>query len=129
MKGIHPFKKKLDSIRSVDYCDIGSFGQKSENDVNCWKTTAFYLVQNKALWDGIEIYSKSAAVDYCPWSEPFIYRKPLIKSDLQQLQRFKNDWLSMIDALEFRNVKSGEWFSILEHDDERIDMHHEIALP
>ena len=129
MKGIHPFKRKMESFEAVDYCKTNSFGQKVQNDANCWKTTAFYLVQNVALWDEVEIYSKSAAVDYCPWSEPFIYRRTLSEKDRVKIQTFKNDWLTMINALKFNNVKEGQWYSILEHEDERIDMHHEIALP
>lgn len=124
LNGIHPFFHKINSLEIIDFQQIKSFEAKYSEDVNIWKTIAFYLGQTLALWQGTEIYTKDDLVKNFPAFENFIYRKNLTEKDLKYLQEIKDFFVAELRKMPFENIETG----ILLLNDEKINMDLEIAI-
>lgn len=70
-------KEKIENLLRVNINKVTSFNQPNVSDQDVWKTWAFYVVQNIALIQNIEIYTKADAVAFMPYIKPFIYREEL----------------------------------------------------
>jgi hypothetical protein len=97
VNGIHDFNLKLKALQHIQWADLQHFNQRNADDIDIWKTLAFYIYQNIALLrDGIEIYTKQHCVEIFPESGNFIYRKPLTAQDKAIFQQNTNFWIQMV---------------------------------
>lgn len=120
LKGIHDFKHKLESFNHIDLSQIDTFNQKNTTDEDSWKIIAFYLIQNIALKEGIELYTKSSIVDFEPLSYDFIYRNQITVEHKKWLDRVLKEYISKFNVNEFQSNQS-----ILEYKSEYINMETE----
>ena len=65
---------KINALRDIQFIEIDSFNKNGVDDLTCWKTIAFQIIQATALLCGKEIYTKSQAKDFAPNLSPFINR-------------------------------------------------------
>ena len=49
IKGIHPFKSKVEVLSNIDFTKIESFNQPNISDTDIWKIIGSYLGQNISL--------------------------------------------------------------------------------
>ncbi len=127
IKGCHPFKLKLDFLKTVDYNTVESFNQGNMTDQDVWKVIAFYIGQNYSLIHfGKEIYTKKDLVEYHPNLFNFIYRKKLSKQDFDILNRYLKEWLELVHMYEYDSGKCEG--TTLENKGSKIDMKNEITL-
>ena len=97
LKGIHNFNLKLEAVLKVDFCTIESFNQKNTLDTDIWKIIAFYVGQNIALIrDNEEIYTKADLIAKFPDLTPFVYRQEITSSQIEMLQRYIGEWVTLI---------------------------------
>ena len=123
IKGCHDFKLKLEALKKIDFHTIHSFDQKNTQDIDIWKTIAFYIGQNISLiTEQVEIYTKSDLVKHHPQLIDFIYRKPLDKVAISTLNQYLKTYSNLLESY-------GEYQCndiIMTCKNERIDMRNEV---
>jgi hypothetical protein len=98
LNGIHDFKLKLKSLKSIDLRVINSFNQKNFKDIDIWKTISFYVGQNVLLIEqNIEIYTKNDLLKYYPELSVYINRFEYSYSDLNFLQSLLDYWINLVE--------------------------------
>lgn len=125
LKGIHPFHKKIDALKQLDFNTVRDVKQINGETADIWKTVAFYMGQNISLIrDDIEIYTKQHFIQEHPSLVNFIYRKPLNDTDFEALTACKKEWLILLDNWgEYTSRKN-----ILSCKGETVNMHEEISV-
>jgi len=117
------FNVKLEILKNINFISIEHFNQKNVNDTDVWKTLCFYLVQNVALINGIEIYDKHSAVSFEPKSYNFIYRKNIEKSDKIWFQEYLLTYLNKLKTLNIQHKNN-----ILNYNNQYANIEKEICL-
>lgn len=112
---------KLEHLSQIDFETINGFNQDNASDIDIWKTLPFYLVQNVALLNAVELYSKQTIVDYEPKAKPFLYRQEQIY-DKQWLTQYLHYYVDIIKSLGV--ICEGE---IISYNDQNANM--KIQLP
>lgn len=125
LKGIHPFEKKIEVLKELDFTNFNSFNQKNTNDEDIWKILAFYVSQNILLLEkNKEVYSKEEILICYPELYNFINRKEITLSDKKSLNTFKEVWIEKI--YNYGNFTSDK--NLLKCNEEVVDMVKEISL-
>lgn len=114
------FNDKLNRLKNIDFTKIETFNQKNVNDIDVWKTLCFYIVQNTALLDGIEIYDKKSAIEFENLSKHFIYRNK-DNYDKEWFQTYFISYLNRISKLDI--VHNGEF---LTYNNQKTNIRYEI---
>lgn len=114
------FNDKLNRLKNIDFSKIETFNQKNVNDIDVWKTLCFYIVQNNALLDGIEIYDKKSAVEFENKSYDFIYRR-FDNYDKEWFQKYFITYLNRINKLDI--IHNGEF---LTYNNQKANIQYEI---
>jgi hypothetical protein len=125
LKGCHPFEKKIEALKQIDYSTIETFNQPNMDDTDVWKVIAFYMAQNLALIKkGVEIYTKEDLVKNYPLLKRFIYRVELNSSDITILNHYLDNYIYMVES--YGDYITEETTLIC--GDEKIDMKNEISI-
>lgn len=90
---------KVNKLLNIKFNELVEFNQPNMVAVDIWKTWCFYVVQNKALLNGLQIYTKADAFRYEPRSYNFIYRKELTKEDKEWFNTYVKTYLYNIKSL------------------------------
>lgn len=101
MKGFHDFNLKLDVLKNINFKLINSFNQRNTNDVDCWKSIAFYVIQNMALLNDVHIHTKDDAIVYDQRLSKFINRDEITVEDKIMLNTVITEWLNMLSKYKF----------------------------
>ena len=125
IKGLHPFKNKINGLKKVNFLNLTNFNQRNMSDVDIWKTISFYLGQNILLVaDNIEVYTKRDLLFFFPEMENFINRKTITNEDKIYLNNILNEWLILIK--DFGKYKQCKY--IMECNNEVIDTKNETII-
>jgi hypothetical protein len=79
------FDKRLEQLSKIDLTMHKDFPKKNEKVEDIYKVIAFQLAQTYLMFFNIEIYTKEDAVKHMSFLKPFIYRKEIDESDLQEI--------------------------------------------
>lgn len=116
-------KLKIRKLQTIDFSMLEKFNQPNMKEVDIWKTWCFYVVQNKALLSGQQIYTKLNAIEYEPNSYNFIYRKELTLENKKWFNSYVYEYLNLLYDLD---IKQKENILSLYHQD--CDMKKELPL-
>jgi len=123
LNGCHDFNLKLNALNKIRFNNIISFNQKNTSDIDIWKIISFYLGQNISLiQDNIEIYSKQDLIIHHPKLYNFIYRKNINNTDIDYLNDYLKQYISIINNYGTYISKNNYLYC----HDEIIDMKKEI---
>lgn len=125
IKGCHPFTLKIEALKQIDFHTIDSFYQKNKEDIDIWKTIAFYLGQNiSLLTEQVEIYTKDDLVKQHPTLSHFINRKSLDKTDISVLNEYLSTYIHLLDSYGTYDCED----LIMTCNEEAINMRDEVFL-
>jgi len=112
---------KVNTLHNIDITNINDFG-KNGTTFDVLKVFAFQLGQILGLYDGVELYTKSAVAKQYPDLRNFLYRT---QGDINILQQYIYRFLDIVDSYKIQVKDNITYF---EDFNKKIDLKTETYL-